>query len=110
MQKTVTLVAGRLLFGSLLFSSQLFAATAHADSLETLETECHKQLNLGDTGCQCIAARADDLLNENQQALVAAMVTKDQAAANSLQGQMTADEQSGAAEFMMTAPQVCAGQ
>ena len=103
-------VTTALITGFVLLGCQIIAGTAAADSLETLESECHVQLNLGDSGCQCIADRAADVLNEKQQALVAAMVTEDQAEAAALQGQMTADEQSGAAEFMMTAPQVCAGQ
>ena len=70
-----------------------------AGSLETLEKECHKQLNLGPSGCACIAARAEELLNENQQALVAAMVTKDQVASDDRR-----------ANFMMSALQIYAAQ
>lgn len=83
-------------------------AVQASEETETLKTECHKQLNLGESGCNCIAERADQVLNPKQQALVVAMVTKDQAKSGQLRGDMTVDEMSGAAEFMMTAPQLCA--
>ena len=41
---------------------------------------------------------------------IAAMVTEDQATSDALRGQMTVDEMTGAANFMMSAPQVCAAQ
>jgi hypothetical protein len=96
--------------GLFLIGGQAFALPAAADSLETLEKECHTQLNLGPSGCECIAARAEEVLNEDQQALVAAMVSEDQATSDTLRGQMTLDELTGAANFMMSAPQVCAAQ
>ena len=54
--------------------------------------------------------RAAEVLNPKQQALVVAMVTKDQTKAAQVRGQMTMDEITGAAEFMMSAPQVCGTQ
>ncbi len=106
MQRLIVAMIG----GLFLIGSQALAVTAAAGSLETLEEECHTQLNLGPGGCACIAARAEELLNENQQALVASMVTEDQATSDALRGQMTVDEMTGAANFMMSAPQVCAAQ
>jgi hypothetical protein len=37
-------------------------------------------------------------------------VSEDQATSDTLRGQMTLDELTGAANFMMSAPQVCAAQ
>ena len=87
---------------------QSFSLVAVADNAAILEEECGKQLNLGDNGCACIGARAEEVLNGKQQGLVVAMVTKDQAASAALREQMTVDEITGAANFMMEAPQVCA--
>lgn len=96
------------ILGSPTLGTTLSTTAALADSLESMEAECHKQLKLGDAGCECIADRADDLLNEKQRELIVAMVTKDQAAADALQSQLTPEEQGNAATFMMTAPQICA--
>lgn len=84
-------------------------ATA-ADNAEILKAECFKQLNLGQSGCNCIGDRAGEVLNEKQQELVVAMVTKDQAKGAQIRGQMTMDEITGSANFMMSAPQICSTQ
>ena len=85
------------------------AMPAVADNADVLVEECGKQLNLGPKGCACIGERSASL-NDKQQQLVVAMVTKDQAASAKLRGSMTVDEMTGAAQFMMSAPQLCAGQ
>lgn len=92
---------------ALLAQAGVAVATDHA---AVLTAECHKQLNLGPTGCACIGERAGEVLNEKQQALVVAMVTKDQAASTQARGDMTMEEITGAAKFMMDAPKHCAGQ
>lgn len=79
-----------------------------AGTAETLEAECHKQLNLSDAGCECIGERAEDQLNDKQQALVVAMVTDNKATGTELQGQMTVEEMTEAMEFMRSAPSDCA--
>ena len=83
---------------------------AVAGTSEVLERECHAQLNLPDSACTCIGDTAESDLNPKQQELVIAMVTKDEAASARLRGEMSVDEMTGAAEFMMTAPQDCAAQ
>lgn len=102
--------ASALLGGLLLLGLQAPAFTAAADNADILEAECQTQLNLGDAGCACIGDQAEDMLNDKQQELVVAMVTKNQAAADAVRGEMTMDEITGAANFMMSAPQLCAGQ
>jgi hypothetical protein len=86
---------------------QMPAVVAAADAADTLRSECRKQLNLGDRGCDCIGDRAEETLNHKQQAMVVAMVTKDQAASATLRGEMTVEELTGAASFMMNAPKTC---
>ena len=93
-----------------LIGFQVSAFDARAGTAETLEAECHKQLNLGNSACACIGERAEATLNEKQQGLVVAMVTKDQAASTALQQQMTVGEMTGAANFMAEAPGFCANQ
>lgn len=93
---------------AVLFSPQ--APLADAADIETLRVECGTQLNLGTAGCNCIADTAADQLNDNQQALVAAMVTQNQPRADEVRGQMTLQEITQSAEFMVTAPQLCATQ
>ena len=97
---------------ALVLAIALTAAPALASpaDIETLRSECAAQLNQSPGGCDCIADTATGQLNDNQQALVAAMVTKDQARADQVRGGMTMDEITGSAQFMMTAPQLCAGQ
>jgi hypothetical protein len=81
---------------------------AAASEAEILEKECHKQLNLGASGCACIGERASEVLNEKQQRMVVAMVTKDQAASAELRAQMSVEEMTGAANFMTETPTTCA--
>lgn len=83
---------------------------ARAGQAEILVEECHKQLNLGESGCACIGERADRILNDKQRQLVVAMVTRDQAASSDLRAHMSDDETSGAENFMNEAPRVCATQ
>ncbi len=83
---------------------------AGADSADTLEAECHKQLKLGDSGCACVSKRARDKLNDKQQELVVAMVTRDHAKSAALQGELTSAETQGATQFMRETPQACAAQ
>ena len=45
---------------------------AAEQDIDTLRSECGKQLNLGESGCACIADTAAKELNDKQQALVAA--------------------------------------
>jgi len=99
----------RVTGGVLLISLQAFVLTATAGEAEILEQECHKQLNLGASGCACIGERAEEILDKKQQQMVVAMVTKDQAASAELRSQMSPEEMAGAAEFMMNAPRICAG-
>lgn len=93
-----------------LIVGQTMATAALADRAATLTAECHKQLNLGQRGCDCIGKRAKEVLNDKQQAMVVAMVTKDQQASAELRATMTQEEMSAAAGFMMNAPRLCAGQ
>lgn len=104
MKKLAIAVAGAIFVLGL----QSLPVPVAAGTAETLEAECHKQLSLNDEGCECIGERAEDELNEKQQAFVIAMVTDDKAAGAELQGKMTAEELTAAAEFMMSAPSDCA--
>ena len=81
-----------------------------ADNAEILTSECLVQLNLGTEGCACIGDHAEEVLNEKQQELVVAMVTKDHAKSTEVRSQMTLDEIADAANFMMSAPQLCGMQ
>jgi len=82
------------------------SALADAGDLETLRTECAAQLNLPSGACDCIAAKAGEL-NENQQAFLAATVTKDVATAAALRMQMGIEELTEAGMFMANSAQNC---
>lgn len=94
--------------GILLIAFHAFVSPAAAGNAEILEQECHKQLKLGGKACACIGERAETQLSEQQQTLVVALVTKDQAARGASQAKMTVEELTEAAEFMQDAPKVCA--
>jgi len=96
--------------GFLLAALYVFVSPAAAGNPEILEQECHKQLKLGDRACACIGEQAEKQLNDNQQALVVAFVTKDQAASGAVQAKMTVEELTEAGKFMQEAPKLCAGQ
>jgi hypothetical protein len=83
------------------------AGDARADAAETLIEQCHIQLDLSDRACDCIGNKAREELTSQQQDLVVAHVTKDDAAAQALQSQMTVEEMTQAGEWMMNAPVVC---
>ncbi len=97
-------------FAAVHLTAHLTATAARAGSAEILISECHKQLNLGAEGCACVGGRAEEVLDANQQALVIAMVTQDQAAGDALRAQMSAQEVADAATFMVETPQICASQ
>jgi hypothetical protein len=90
----------------LVLATSALPAYADAQAVDTLRQECAAQLNLPATACACIAAKAAEL-TDNQQAFLAASVTKDETAAAALRGQMTIDELTQAGMFMTTSPQAC---
>jgi len=83
---------------------------ARADAAETLIEECHVQLDMSANACDCIGSKARDELSPQQQDFVVAQVTEDQAAVQELQSQMTIEEMTQAAEWMMSAPAACEEQ
>lgn len=93
--------------GILFLAASALPLDVHAGDPETLEAECHNQLNLGADGCRCARDRSEEVLNDKQRRLVVAMVTKNQPAAAEVRGEMTMDEITGAAEFMMETPKIC---
>jgi hypothetical protein len=90
----------------LILAASAMPAFADAGALEALGAECATQLKLPPPACQCIVDKAS-ALNDNQQAFLAASVTKDEATAATLRGQMTIDELTQAGMFMTTSPQAC---
>jgi hypothetical protein len=91
-----------------LFAAVTSAMPAVADSghLETLRTECASQLNLPSAACDCLAEKAGTL-SEDQQAFLAATVTKDVATAATLRMQMSIDELTQAGMFMADSAHQC---
>jgi hypothetical protein len=88
-----------------------FATTeARADAAETLVEQCHVQLDLSASACDCIGNSAREDLTTQQQEFVVAQVTDDAAVADSLMSQMTVEEITQAAEWMTNAPSVCEQQ
>ena len=83
---------------------------ARADAAETLIEQCHVQFDLSVSGCDCIGNKARTDLTPQQQDLVVPQVTDDAAATESLMSQMTVEEMTEAAEWMMNAPTVCEQQ
>jgi hypothetical protein len=90
----------------LIASAVADSAFADAGDLETLRTECAAQLNLPSGACDCIAAKAGEL-SDNQQAFLAATVTKDVATAATLRVQMSIEELTAAGMFMANSAQIC---
>jgi hypothetical protein len=90
----------------LVLAASALPALADTQAVETLRAECAAQLKLPAAACDCIAAKAAEL-TDNQQAFLAASVTKDEATAATLRGQMTIDELTQAGMFMATSPQAC---
>ncbi len=82
---------------------------AAQEDLDLLERQCAAQLDLSPGGCGCIAEAASRELNDMQQALVVAMVTRDDARYVDLRARMTIEEMTDAAGFMTRAPGACAG-
>jgi len=95
---------------ALLIGGTLVPGYAAQADLDTLYRECTPQLGLSDSGCRCISSAAAKELSDKQQALIAAMVTKNQTKVAALQGQLNMDETMKAADFMTSAPQKCAGK
>jgi hypothetical protein len=91
---------------SLAVAASAAPALADAGHLETLRTECAAQLNLPAGACDCIAEKAG-ALSDNQQAFLAATVTKDVATAATLRMQMSIEELTQAGMFMADSAHGC---
>lgn len=85
-----------------------FASTAYAGTADTLRQECMTQLNMPPDACACIGMMAEAELNEDEQAMVVAMVQKDEAASAELRARMPLDQLTKSAMFMTSAPSRCA--
>jgi hypothetical protein len=92
---------------SLFLAGSAMPGLAGSGHLETLRTECASQLNLSSAACDCIAEKAGTL-SENQQAFLAATVTKDVATAATLRMQMSIEELTQAGMFMADSAHGCA--
>ena len=87
-------------------ASLVFAGTTK----DTLERECKKRLTeMSSSACACIGDKAEDGLSANEQQMVIAMLSQDQAAAAAgLIGRLTLEEMQKAAAFMANVPMACA--
>jgi hypothetical protein len=83
---------------------------ADEGDLQVLHDSCLTSLNVPPGVCECIAETAASDLNDKQQAMVAAMVSGDQAQSAVLRGELTIEEITAAAGFMTNAPAACAAQ
>ena len=81
-------------------------ALASSADLATIERECGPQLKMSPAGCACIKTKAA-ALTDNQQAFVAAVVTKDKAKQTAVMQNMTVGEMTTAGMFMTSAPAEC---
>lgn len=92
--------------GGLTMSAFALPTLGDAGALYTPCTECAAQLKLPPPACQCIVDGASGL-DDNQQAFIAASLTKDEAKTTTLGWQMTVTELTQAATFIATSPQAC---
>ncbi len=93
-----------------LCAAALFVGSAAADVGDTLREQCHVQLNLPDSACDCIAERGTSELSPQQQELLVAMVLKDQQASAAARADLTTAEITETGVWMANAPQQCMAQ
>lgn len=74
-----------------------FSAEAH---LRTITEQCGVQLKLPDATCACISGAAGKQLSDQQQAFMAAQVTKNNAEFARLQSEMTIGDMTEVGNFM----------
>ena len=91
-------------------AATFLCTTASADTRDRIIEECHAQLQLGDSGCTCIADKADAELSADQQEFLIAQVTDDPAATQAATAKLTVAEMTQVGLFMQQAPAACAGQ
>ena len=82
-------------------------ALAGPEHLATIESECAAQLKLPPGVCTCIKDKAA-AMNDDQQAFIAATVTKNKTAQAALTPGMTVQDLTAAGMFMASAPGQCA--
>ncbi|MEM7224372.1 MAG: hypothetical protein AAF495_15435 [Pseudomonadota bacterium] len=99
-----------LILSGLMLALAVSTGGVAAGTADTLSEECAAQLNMSESACACIGARAEAELNDKEQAMVVAMVQKDRAESARLRGEMTTEELTNAGNFFRTAPGVCVSQ
>ena len=83
-------------------------AAARSDSDRArIEAACETQLQLGPSGCGCIADRAETDLDEQQRQWLVFSVTDHTTAAQQLQMRMTQEQLFEIGNFMATVPADC---
>jgi hypothetical protein len=89
----------------------IFAASATSagalENREVLYASCKKDLQLSDTGCDCLMMRMDAELNAKQQRFIATAISKDRDGMVKAQGELSGNEMMEVSTFMTQAPSQC---
>ena len=86
----------------------LAATPVLADDRDTILESCRANLGMSAAGCDCIADRVEAEFDEQQMAFFISMITRDQAAAAKLRGQMTVNQLTQVGSRMTELPTECA--
>ena len=95
---------------TVMLCATLTATHVLGDTRDRIIEECHAQLQLGDSGCTCIADKADAELSADQREFLLAQVTEDTAPTPAQTAKLTPAEMTQVGLFMQQAPAACAGQ
>lgn len=86
----------------------LSAALAGEPEQQAVRTHCEADTNLPAGICDCLVGKAAEM-TEDQQALLAAMATGDDAEAARLRGQLPPEQLMQVGMFYVNEPRICAG-
>lgn len=101
-----------ILIGATSLVAMLAGAVAASADNEKIYASCKKDLQLTDSGCQCVLKEVADNLNEHQTEMLVVMIGEDkQAVAQAMSsGKLSGEDMLFLTNFMTTTPTKCQNQ
>ncbi len=107
MSRISKLVLPAVLIGVL----SLLITDAHAENdYDLIRASCSTTLKLSDSGCDCIVAKTQAELNDNERGMLVASIQSDPAKIAAAQSKLSGDEMNNVMTFMTNTPSLCQNQ
>ena len=89
----------------------LLISDAHAENdYDLIRASCSTTLELSDSGCDCIVAKVQAELNDNERGMLVASIESDPTKIAAAQSKLSGEEMNNVMSFMTNTPSLCQNQ